>query len=398
MENEQDPQQEQQEQQENNKSGRSNPIDQINQGYKHARRLQKSFSQPKSGQNMLKMAQDPMGSLTSNIPGLGGKGGMKGLPKSPKQLKTAKNIVQVASKIPPHVWIVIGIILLIMLVFAIILSALSGGGGGGGSGSSNENIPPGSGGAGNSKIAGFSLILNCTDAPANGDNADCQITYTYDTSTATVPLENIAVYFDLPPSTKFISSTGNFVAVAADKTYSWKLFDPANSSGFTVSITNTQFDINADAAVYAKIEGATPGGSTSGNSCTQQYEGTGYCSHSYLTSAFGGDASKALIASMICQDESGSDPFQRNVVCPDYSIGLFQINLVWHCNGAYSGSGTDRCTNLASEAARATCEQSMIDPEQNITKAFSVSSGGGTWTPWSTWPGVQSKLSTCGVL
>ena len=41
MENEQDPQEEPQEK---NKGGRSNPIAQINQGYKHARRLQKSFS------------------------------------------------------------------------------------------------------------------------------------------------------------------------------------------------------------------------------------------------------------------------------------------------------------------------------------------------------------------
>lgn len=70
MENEQDPQEEPQEK---NKGGRSNPIDQINQGYKHARRLQKSFSQPKNGQNMLKMARLQMGSLTRTSPALGGK-------------------------------------------------------------------------------------------------------------------------------------------------------------------------------------------------------------------------------------------------------------------------------------------------------------------------------------
>ena len=359
MENEQNPQEEPQEK---NKGG-GNPIDRINQGYKHVRRLQKSFSQPKGGQNMLKMAQDPMGSLTSNIPGLGGKSGAKGLPKSPKQLKTAKNIIQVASKIPPHVWIVIGIILLIMLVFAIILSALSSGGGGGGSGSSNGGAPPAGGSAGSSKISGFSLALDCTDAPANGDTADCQISYTYDTSIATVPLENIAVYFDLPLSTKFISATGNFLAVSPDKIYSWKLFDPANTSGFKISITNTQSDINADAVVYAKIESATSGGTGSSDSCGGKYPldnplgnfGDPTCTftkdqlYSLLQSLDPANADTWYYKVVPCESSYDSTEHNPNAVDPAGAWGLFQMGR--GLNGQYDHGDVhwqDQITNATS--------------------------------------------------
>ena len=349
MENEQDPQQEPQEK---NKGGGSNPIDQINQGYKHARRLQKSFSQPKSGQNMLKMAQDPMGSLTSNIPGLGGKGGMKGLPKSPKQLKTIKNIAQVASKIPPHVWIAIGIILLILLVICIILMIILAA-----SGDNIENSGTGSGGKNPlpngqpfSTIEGFSLATNCSDELTNGSNADCQISYTYDSTIAKIPLESIIIFFDLPPNTQFVSATGNYTSTNTDKTYSWSLSDPLNQTALSFSITNTQSDIYADVAARARVQGfSSPGGqpASASNSCGGKYPldnplgnfGDPTCTftkdqlYSLLRSLDPSNADTWYYKVVPCESSYDSTEHNPQAVDPAGAWGLFQMGR--GLNGRY---------------------------------------------------------------
>lgn len=141
------------------------------------------------------------------------------------------------------------------------------------------------------------------------------------------------------------------------------------------------------------------------NSCTQQYEGIGDCSVVNLSKYF--DPDNALIASLICQAESGSDPFATNDNCEtnDYSVGLFQINAVAHCAGAYgAGSwGNQSCDNLLSIQKRNVCENNWHDPVQNILKAKEIFESWGGWTAWGTWanagknPPVKDILIQCGI-
>ncbi|MBI2195936.1 MAG: hypothetical protein HYU48_02745 [Candidatus Levybacteria bacterium] len=155
---------------------------------------------------------------------------------------------------------------------------------------------------------------------------------------------------------------------------------------------------------------APPGGednpiviSGTGEACVTPFAGTGYCSVDYLLKYFGGNRSKAIVASLICQSESGSFPLSLNDTCStnDYSIGLFQINAVAHCAGAYANLS---CNNLLSSARRSACLAGWWDPEQNIQQALSISSGGSSWVNWGTWLsagktrfGVKDILTQCNV-
>lgn len=140
---------------------------------------------------------------------------------------------------------------------------------------------------------------------------------------------------------------------------------------------------------------------TASNVCTQQYEGTGYCSSSDLMQYFG-NPTEALVASLICSAESGSDPLSLNDNCAtnDYSVGLYQINAVAHCPGAY---GDLSCHNLLSVQKRNVCENNWYDPVQNISKAKSIREEWGSWRPWGTWagagriPAVKDILTKCGI-
>ncbi len=123
--------------------------------------------------------------------------------------------------------------------------------------------------------------------------------------------------------------------------------------------------------------------------------GTGYCSVSNLKRYFD-DELKAQRASIICQKESGSNPFAKNYGClaenkkthtQEYSVGLFQINLWWdsRCSRPYTlinkttsppfmcdkGPNFDYCTN------------EFEDPEHNINFAHRMSGGGKDWSDWS---------------
>lgn len=140
---------------------------------------------------------------------------------------------------------------------------------------------------------------------------------------------------------------------------------------------------------------------TASNTCTQQYEGTGYCTSSNLLQYFG-NPTEALVASLICSGESGSDPLKFNDNCAtnDYSVGLFQINAVAQCPGAY---GNLSCDNLLSVEKRNVCENNWYDPIQNISKAKSIREEWGSWKPWGTWAGagrippVKDILTKCGI-
>ena len=118
-------------------------------------------------------------------------------------------------------------------------------------------------------------------------------------------------------------------------------------------------------------------------------EGSGYCSVDYLKNYFS-DETSAWIASKICQRESGSNPFIVNKGClmgtsVDYSIGLFQINLLAHCAAdAFSYTwDPPSCTILNQEKADQ-CEQQLLDPDNNIQEAVNMSGNGTNWAPWYT--------------
>lgn len=117
----------------------------------------------------------------------------------------------------------------------------------------------------------------------------------------------------------------------------------------------------------------------------------GYCSVACLAPFFGGDEIKAKKAAQICFRESGGDPFATNRGClppsprsRDYSLGLFQINLLAHCAGALKDDWKTRhtCTILNHNALQS-CEQRFYNPVENIQKAVQLSGGGVGWTPWS---------------
>lgn len=137
------------------------------------------------------------------------------------------------------------------------------------------------------------------------------------------------------------------------------------------------------------------------------------CSYQKLLPYFGNDVVRAKNASQICLAESGGNEINNNLSClpengggTDYSIGLFQINLLWHCSSdllekfsteGYSGpkfsardvvqfagsSPTNPCHVKDWDKLRA-CQRAMENPANNVRKAASMSGGGTNWNAWST--------------
>lgn len=245
-------------------------------------------------------------------------------------------------------------------------------------------------------IPGLNVELEASPTEAPNDpnlTITYTVTITHNPSIAP-PIETIEIYDDLPQGAELVSTTGVLKSQGSTPNV-WPLSDPLNQTSFKIVIRPNAKDTNFRYTVSARrVAGATSSGNSSGNACTEPYEGTGYCSVENLANYFDGDMSKALIASIICQKESGSNPFNHNYVCPDYSIGLFQINLVVHCPGAYSNMD---CSQLIDINKRNVCEAQLEDPIANIQKMIALS-GGTYWTPWSTWPATQSILQSCGIL
>lgn len=125
----------------------------------------------------------------------------------------------------------------------------------------------------------------------------------------------------------------------------------------------------------------------SGNCST----GTGPCSVENLLSYFGSDIVKATKASIICNKESGSNPNAVNKGCltgksVDYSIGLFQINLLAHgnennVNFDYSWSPIS-CTMKNPQGIQE-LETRFLNPIENIKYAVALSRNGTVWSAWS---------------
>jgi len=127
--------------------------------------------------------------------------------------------------------------------------------------------------------------------------------------------------------------------------------------------------------------------------------GSGPCSVENLLPYFDNSVDKATKASKICNRESGSNPMSKNDGCLngsscDYSIGLFQVNLLAHCPGAFSSyscprGGPASCT-VGNRSILEACERRLLDPVENIKEAVRISSNGTNWVPWS-------AAAVCGI-
>jgi hypothetical protein len=154
-----------------------------------------------------------------------------------------------------------------------------------------------------------------------------------------------------------------------------------------------------------------------------------FCTVTYLRQFFqaagctGDLDEKAQIAATICMRESGGNANVINCRCLnpgdgvdndgdglidcsdpdgdrstlDYSVGLFQINLLAHCNHQtfdYARSDPPWCPyGLAApwciindQETVNECVDFYTNPEDNARKMVSLSLCGTNWTPWSTWP------------
>jgi len=125
--------------------------------------------------------------------------------------------------------------------------------------------------------------------------------------------------------------------------------------------------------------------------------GTGYCSVEYLMDTFGAHAWEA---SGICNKESGGNEGALNNCCYppagcsvnycDWSVGLFQLNLLVRCPAGLNywdyNPNTWTCTceilNHA-EVDRCESEYGLGDADTNIQKAYEISGGGTNWCAWS---------------
>ncbi len=123
----------------------------------------------------------------------------------------------------------------------------------------------------------------------------------------------------------------------------------------------------------------------------------------------------AVKASMICGRESGGNPNNHNKSCTfgtdgrdndgdflvdgadskdsrglfdggtyDYSIGLFQINLIAHCRDAFGDIGREPLRCVVGNASRLNeCVERFTDPQRNIEYMIQLSNNGKNWGPWS---------------
>jgi hypothetical protein len=323
----------------------------------------------------------------------------------PSAFNSLRNIIQTTGKVlralqtlartlfsSPYFWV------FTIIAFIILVIIISGEGGGfsiGGSGG-GAGIPTGGGqqGSGNEPpslppIPGLTLTLYGPDSINNGELISYTVDVYYDPATATTPIEDITVFDNLPLNIEFSDASGIFQYDSAQKNVSWSLSEGANQTGFSITLKPLIGDFFISNKVYARANAPiAPGGVCS--------EGTGFCSVQYLSSFFP-DQSKARQASIICQRESGGYPAAINNGClsgksADYSVGLFQINMLAHCPGAFSNYTLNppSCT-VADQNILNACVSKYSDPIENIKKAVELSSGGTYWVPWS-------AAKACGII
>ncbi|MBD3279498.1 MAG: hypothetical protein GF390_02175 [Candidatus Pacebacteria bacterium] len=100
---------------------------------------------------------------------------------------------------------------------------------------------------------------------------------------------------------------------------------------------------------------------------------------------------RATNASIICNAESGGNANSINKGCTDgssvdYSVGLFQINLLAHSCSEYFNYSWEppSCEILVDQSQVDKCSNNMANPENNIKEAMRISTGGTNWNPWAT--------------
>jgi len=127
--------------------------------------------------------------------------------------------------------------------------------------------------------------------------------------------------------------------------------------------------------------------------------GTGPCSLENLLPYFGNNTVKASNASMICNMESGSNPNATNKGCltgtsVDYSIGLFQINLLAYGNANEQNiefSWVPISCKVLNQSVVDQLEQKLLNPDENIRVAVAMSRNGTSWSPW------KNAAKACGI-
>ena len=247
-------------------------------------------------------------------------------------------------------------------------------------------VPPGSGEPGTgtrNEILGLTLQLRADkDQVANGENIVYTLTITYDASFNT-PLDSITIYNNIPTNAEFVNASGTHTYDSTNRIVRWPLSDIANRPGFTITLKPTQPDSEVVNRLYA-VTTVSSGGSGGGGGGTAKCSvGIDLCSPDYLRPYFGDQAEKA---SIVCNAESSGNPNALNPNCQtnDYSVGLFQINLVAHCPGAYGPGrwGSQSCDNLLSKSRRDQCEaQWRGNPVENIRKVVEIYRSQ-TWAGW----------------
>jgi len=247
--------------------------------------------------------------------------------------------------------------------------------------------------------------------PSQVENPGGKSEMSYNISVVYEGNEDVLITDPIPSNTRLVIATGNGCPLYKQPTTEvvWRLKDcprPQETGqqiyNFIVKLEPLKPDIIVKNTVIASVIGGSTGEppteGSSGNACTEPHEGKGYCSVENLKKYFDGNGSKALVASMICKIESNSNPNSENKKCPDYSIGLYQINLLAHCPAARPNA---RACTFADISERDKCEVQYKDPENNVQKMVSLSQNGTNWNPWSAYTdpniGVRKKLTACGI-
>ncbi len=311
------------------------------------------------------------------------------------KLRLATQVIRAIFSMGPLGWglIIAGGIFLYIIIF----SGASPMGGGAGSGTDKSEQSNQPGGKKYPPIPGFSRAIDGPEASENGKDITYTIRYEYDSTIATTPLENIVLIANYSSNASLVEASGSHTSPAGGSV-EWPLSDGKNTSPITLVLRPNVPDTYVNVSLGQRTNNSS-GGASSGNACTARYEGRGYCTVGNLAGKFGGEGNTALVASMICQQESTSDPFARNLKCPpDYSIGLFQINQLAHCSSAFSS--TSSCS-IGNQPLLSACVTRFEDPIENINYAYQVYNSGGTgWTvnKWGAYEVVQKKLAECGIL
>ncbi len=123
--------------------------------------------------------------------------------------------------------------------------------------------------------------------------------------------------------------------------------------------------------------------------------GNRYCERTNLLGYFNDEGKpatqKATEASIVCQKESGSNSEVLNTACLnadpgkrtlDFSVGLFQINILAHCPGAFTYTQNPVSCTIINQQKLDDCVRRFRDPANNIAFAVQLSANGNNWGAW----------------